>query len=87
MLLAKLTKHDPRDSFLNSNHDDVITSAYFLHSAVLSIGLFVGTLVVLVALIFKKNEAPTNFYLLLAFVSHSSINNYGVIQLYVPHCL
>lgn len=46
---------------------------YFPCSAVLSIGLFVGTMVVLVALIFKKNEAPTNFYLLLAFVSHKSL--------------
>ncbi|XP_064405587.1 protein lifeguard 4-like [Halichondria panicea] len=36
-------------------------------SVVLSIGLLIGTLVVLVALIIKKNEAPTNFILLFVF--------------------
>lgn len=39
------------------------------HSALLSIGLVIGTLVVLVALFFKKDTAPTNYILLFTFVS------------------
>lgn len=34
-----------------------------------SFGVLIGTLVVLVALIFKRHDAPTNFYLLFTFVS------------------
>lgn len=40
-----------------------------MHSALLSIGLVIGTLVVLVALFFKKDTAPTNYILLFTFVS------------------
>lgn len=38
-------------------------------SALLSIGLVIGTLVVLVLLFFKKDQAPMNYILLLTFVS------------------
>ncbi len=51
-------------------------------SVVLSIGLLIGTLVVLVALIIKKNEAPTNFILLFVFVSHSIVINYSIRQIH-----
>lgn len=44
----------------------------FFHSFILSLGLLVGTIVTLVALIVKRNEAPINFYLLFAFVSHTA---------------
>ena len=40
-----------------------------MSSVILSIGLVIGTVVVLVALFFKKDEAPTNYILLFAFVS------------------
>ena len=40
-----------------------------MSSAILSIGLVIGTVVVLIALFFKKDEAPTNYILLFAFVS------------------
>lgn len=40
------------------------------HSPLLSLGLLVGTIVTLIALIIKRHDTPTNYYLLIAFVSH-----------------
>lgn len=39
------------------------------HSPLLSLVLLVGTIVTLIALIFKRHDTPTNYYLLVAFVS------------------
>ena len=40
------------------------------YSPVFNFALLIGTLVVLVALMFKKEEAPANYILLLTFVSY-----------------
>lgn len=41
---------------------------FFFSSPAFSILLFIATIGILIALIVKKQETPTNFYLLLAFV-------------------